>query len=213
MIGQYLRDHARSDARKYILVGYSKGTPDIQVALAQEEGIAQHVAAFITVAGASGGSPVADLMPQVAEKYMRTVPIPSCQGDLSTGFKSLQTEARRAFLAAHPSAGVPTYSLIAKSDQTTTSKSLLESWRALSTYGLAEDGQLLKDDAIAPGAKFLGAALADHFAVALPFDKSADAAIRSGMDKAAYPRAALLEALVRYVTADLEAQGTGSARQ
>ena len=33
-----------------------------------------------------------------------------------------------------------------------------------------------------------------------------DAMIRSGMDKTAYPRAALLEALVRYVTADLEAQ-------
>jgi hypothetical protein len=206
MIGQYVREHAANDARKYILVGYSKGTPDIQVALAQEQGVMEHVAAFITVAGASGGSPVADLMPQAAEKYMKMNPVKSCQGDLSTGFKSLQREARREFLAAHPSAGVPTYSLIAKSDLTTTSKSLLEMWRVLSTYGDTEDGQLLKDDAIAPGAKFLGAALADHFAVALPFDKSTDAAIRSGMDKAAYPRAALLEALVRYVTAELEAR-------
>ena len=57
-----------------------------------------------------------------------------------------------------------------------------------------------------------GAALA-HFAVALPFDKSSDSAIRSGMDKAVYPRATLLEALVRYVTADLEAQGMADARQ
>lgn len=213
IIGQYLRDHTKDDRRKYILIGYSKGTPDIQVALAQETGLAEHVAAFISVAGASGGSPVADLMPQVAEKYMRTVPIQSCQGDLSTGFKSLQREARRAFLAAHPTTGVPTYSLIAKSDESTTSKSLLQSWRALATYGTAEDGQLLKDDAVVPGAKFLGAALADHFAVALPFDKSKDSAIRSGMDKAAYPRAALLEALVRYVTSDLDDPGTaGNAK-
>jgi LssY C-terminus len=211
MIGQYLREHTAGDPRKYILVGYSKGTPDIQVALAQEN-IAQHVAAFVTVAGASGGSPVADLLPQIAEKYMRTVPIQSCQGDLSTGFKSLQRQARRAFLAAHPDDGVPTYSLIAKSDPATTSKSLLQSWQALSTYGIAEDGQLLKDDAIAPGAKFLGAALADHFAIALPFDKSTDSAIRSGMDKAAYPRAALLEAIIRYVSADLDAQQTASTR-
>ena len=206
MIGQYLREHAGGDARKFILVGYSKGTPDIQVALAQEQGIVEHVAALITVAGASGGSPVADLLPEMAAKYMKMNPMPSCQGDLSTGFKSLQREARRAFLAAHPSAGVPTYSLIAKSDQATTSKSLLEMWRVLSTYGNAEDGQLLKDDAVAPGAKFLGAALADHFAIALPFDKSTDSMIRSEMDKAAYPRAALLEALVRYVTADLDAR-------
>jgi len=74
----------------------------------------------------------------------------------------------------------------------------------LSTYGSDEDGQLLKDDAVAPGAKFLGAALADHFAVALPFDKSTDSTVRSGMDKTVYPRAALLESLIRFVSGDLE---------
>jgi dienelactone hydrolase len=206
MIAQYLREHSASDARKYILVGYSKGGPDIQVALAQEEGITEKVAAFVTVAGASGGSPVADLLPAMAEKYMKTVPLKSCQGDLSTGFKSLQRQARQAFLTAHPTSPVPTYSLIAKSDQSTTSKSLLQTWRVLSAYGSAQDGQLLRDDAVVPGAKFLGAALADHFAVALPFDKSPDASIRSGMDKAAYPRAALLESLVRFVINDLEHQ-------
>ncbi len=202
MIAQYLRDH--KDGGKFILIGYSKGGPDIQVALAQEDGVAAQVAAFISVAGASGGSPVADLLPQQAEKYMKTVPLKSCQGDLSTGFKSLKREARQAFLAAHPNPVVPTYSLIAKADQSTTSKALLETWRALSVFGVAEDGQLLRDDAIVPGAKYLGAALADHFAVALPFDKSSDSAIRSGMDKAAYPRAALLESLVRFVTMDLD---------
>ena len=204
LIAQYLRDHKAGDEKKYILIGYSKGGPDIQVALAQEAGVAKQVAAFITVAGASGGSPVADLLPQIADKYMKTVPLKGCQGDLSTGFKSLKREARQAFLAAHPNPVVPTYSLIAKADESTTSKALLQTWRVLSTYGTAEDGQLLKDDAIVPGAKYLGAALADHFAVALPFDKSTDAAIRSGMDKAVYPRAALLESLIRFVTADLE---------
>jgi hypothetical protein len=55
-----------------------------------------------------------------------------------------------------------------------------------------------------PCAKFLGAAHADHFAVALPFDKSTDATIRAEIDKTAYPRAALLESLIRFVTGDLE---------
>jgi len=205
LIGQYLRDH-KVDGGEYILIGYSKGGPDIQVALAQESGFVEQVAAFISVAGASGGSPVADLLPQVAEKYLKTTPIQSCQGDLSTGFQSLKREVRRAFLAAHPDPIVPTYSLIAKADQSNTSKALLETWRALSVFGAVEDGQLLKDDAIVPGAKYLGAALADHFAVALPFDKSSDAAIRSGMDKSAYPRAALLESLIRFVSADLGQQ-------
>ena len=213
MIAQYLRDHKATDGKKYILIGYSKGGPDIQVALAQETGVAEQVAAFITVAGASGGSPVADLLPQIAEKYMKTVPLKSCQGDLSTGFKSLKRETRQAFLAAHPNPLVPTYSLIAKADQDTTSKALLQTWRALAVYGSAEDGQLLKEDAIVPGAKYLGAALADHFAVALPFDKSTDSVIRSGMDKAVYPRAALLESLIRFVTDDLEREGPASLRQ
>jgi dienelactone hydrolase len=210
MIAAYLRDHRAEDGKKYILVGYSKGGPDIQVTLAQEADVVNQVAAFVTVAGASGGSPIADLLPQVTEKYMKTVPLKSCQGDLSTGFRSLKRETRQAFLAAHPLPTVPTYSLIAKADQSTTSKALLETWRALLSYGTDEDGQLLKDDAIVPGAKFLGAALADHFAVALPFDKSADSAIRSGMDKSSYPRAALLESLIRFVTADLET-GTGAS--
>lgn len=203
LIAQYLREHSSAGGKKYILVGYSKGAPDIQVALADEPGVSSQVAAFVTVAGASGGSPVADLLPQVLDKYMKTVPLQGCQGDLSTGFKSLQRAARRAFLAAHPDPVVPTFSLIARSDQNSTSKALLQTWRVLSSYGSAEDGQLLRDDAIVPGAKFLGAALADHFAVALPFDKSTDSAIRSGMDKSVYPRAALLEALIRFVAADL----------
>ena len=204
MIAKYLLDHKADSSAKYILIGYSKGTPDIQVALAEETGVAEQVAAFITVAGASGGSQVADLIPAVAQKYMKTVPLKSCQGDASTGFKSLQRGTRQAFLAAHPNAVVPTYSLIAKSDVNTTSKALLQTWRVLSTYGSDEDGQLLKDDAVAPGAKFLGAALADHFAVALPFDKSTDSTVRSGMDKTVYPRAALLESLIRFVSGDLE---------
>ncbi len=202
-IGQYIRDHSANDSRKYIVVGYSKGTPDVQVALADEADIVQHVAAFISVAGASGGSQVADVIPQLANKYMSMNPMKNCQGDMSTGFKSLQRATRQAFLAAHPNSPVPTYSIVARSDEDNTSKALMQTWRILSTFGVGEDGQLLRDDAIVPGAKFLGAALADHFAIALPFDKSPDSFIRSNMDKTVYPRAALLEALVRFVTADL----------
>jgi triacylglycerol esterase/lipase EstA (alpha/beta hydrolase family) len=204
VIAQYLREHKSNDGRKFILVGYSKGGPDVQVALAEEPGVKDRVAAFVTVAGASGGSPVADLLPSVADKYMKTAPIKSCQGDLSSGYKSLQRATRKAFLDAYPNPVVPTYSLIASSDQANTSKALLETWRILQSYGSVEDGQLLRDDAIVPGAKFLGAAHADHFAVALPFDKSTDATIRAEFDKTAYPRAALLESLIRFVTGDLE---------
>ncbi len=201
VIAQYLAAH--KGGAKYILVGYSKGTPDIQTALAKEPGVADQVAAFVSVAGASGGSPIADLLPGVLDKYMGMNPMKGCKGDMATGFKSLKREVRQAFLKSYPQNVVPTYSIIARSDADTTSKSLQQTWRLLSTYGAPEDGQLLKDDAVIPGSKYLGAAVADHFAIALPFDKSSDAAIKSGMDKAAFPRGALLESLLRFVAADL----------
>ena len=81
---------------------------------------------------------------------------------------------------------------------------MFQTWELLTAYGAIEDGQLLREDAIYPDAKYLGAALADHFAIALPFNKSKDSAIKAGMDKNNYPRSALLEAIVRFVVQDLE---------
>ncbi len=206
LIGNYIREQSKTDPRKFIVVGYSKGAPDVQVALAKEEGVAAHVAAFVSVAGAIGGSPIADALPGQFDKWINQYSLKGCQGDIAAGFKSLQRAARRAFLASYPTTPVPAYSIIAKSAKDTTSKALLQTWQLLTSYSPVEDGQLLRDDAIVPGSKFLATALADHFAVALPFDKSSDSAIRSGMDKTKYPRGALLEAIVRFVTADLGEQ-------
>jgi hypothetical protein len=204
VIAQALRDKWKSDQRKFIVLGYSKGAPDLQVALAKENGLATMVAAAVSVAGAVGGSQVADALPAAADRWIQQYNLPSCKGTLSNGFKSLQRSVRDAFLASYPSLGVPAYSIVAKSDRQRTSKSLLETWQLLATNGSDEDGQLLREDAIYPGAKYLGAALADHFAIALPFDKSNDSAIKAGMDKNRFPRAALLEAIVRYVAQDLD---------
>jgi hypothetical protein len=61
---------------------------------------------------------------------------------------------------------------------------------------------LTEPDQIVPGSKFLGRLSGDHFAVALPFETS-DEAIKSQADKNHFPRAALLEAIVRFVIQDL----------
>jgi hypothetical protein len=206
MIASYLREQQKSDPRKFIVLGYSKGAPDLQVALAQEDGVAGAVAAFITVAGASGGSPIADALPaQINGWITRFQNMGKCQGDLTTGFRSLKREVRQAFLASYPDPVVPTYSLAALSGKDNTSKALLEAQRLLSVFDPSNDAQLTKWDAIVPGAKYLGAAHADHLAVALPFDKMADGELLKFMDHSRYPRAALLEALVRFVVGDLDA--------
>ena len=204
MIGDYLRENAAKDPRKYILVGYSKGTPDLQVALAKQN-IKQYVAAFISVAGASGGSVIADAMPGQADAWIRGYfKMANCKGDLTNGFKSLKRSERQAFLGAYPDPVVPTYSIIAFSEKLNTSKALAKTWDLMVAYDKRQDGQLTQSDAIIPNSTYLGALKGDHFAVALPFDKSKDATIRSGMDKTKFPRATTLESLLRYVMHDLE---------
>ena len=205
MIAGYLRDHRKSDPRKFIVLGYSKGAADLQVALAEEEGAADAVAAFITVAGASGGSPIADALPEQVNGWITKFQnMGKCEGDLSTGFKSLKREVRQAFLSSYPDPVVPTYSIVAISGKDNTSTALLRAQELLSVFDPTNDAQLTKWDAIVPGAKYLGAAHADHFAVALPFDKVADGELQKLMNHSRYPRAALLEALVRFVVADLD---------
>ena len=204
MIGDFIREQRRTDSRKFILIGYSKGTPDAQEALARDKDVSDAVAAFITVAGASGGSQIAELIPGMADAYItQYFKLDNCKGDVAAGFKSLKRSERQSFLGQFPNPIVPTYSIIAFSDSTNTSKALLQSWNMLSGFDSYEDGQLTRQDAIVPGAKYLGALRGDHFSVALPFEKSADKTIRSGMDKTHFPRAALLESLIRFVTADL----------
>ncbi|MEO8025906.1 MAG: LssY C-terminal domain-containing protein [Bryobacteraceae bacterium] len=202
-IGDFIREARKTDSRKFILVGYSKGTPDAQVALAQEAGVRDAVAAFISVAGASGGSAIADTLPGIVDQWIRRYSLPGCKGDIPAGFRSLRRDVRRAFLASYPDPLVPSYSLIAVADENLVSKMLAQTWKILRAFDLVEDGQLTKLDAIVPGSNFLGAARGDHFAVALPFEKSAS--MKNMVDKGHYPRAALLESLIRFVTQDLTA--------
>lgn len=205
-IAQYLAGQMLTDKRKYIVFGYSKGAPDVQTALALHPGAKNAVAAFVSVAGAIGGSPIADILPKQAEGWISRYKLGQCAGDVSTAFRSLKREVRQAFLAAHPTLPVPGYSLPAVSDRARTSKGLQESWRLMSYLASRQDSQLAFNDAILPGSTVLGAALADHLAVALPFDKSTDAAIRGMADQGRYPRAALLESMIRFVVSDLEAK-------
>ena len=168
--------------------------------------MATAVAAFVSVAGAVGGSPVVGALPGQLERWTTLLPLGKCEGDLNAALQSLRRDVRQAFNAANPNSPVPAYSIVAASDKTNTSKVLQQAWQLLSVYDPKQDGQLTAADAILPGAKFLGAARADHLAIALPFDKSKEASILPLIDHGRYPRAALLESLVRFVIQDLDAK-------
>jgi len=205
-IAKYLKDKFQNDSRKYILVGYSKGAPDIQEALANDAQARNSVAAFISVAGAVGGSPIAETMPAIVQRYSSTLKLGSCEGDIAEAFKSLRQDVRQQFLSAHPEPLVPSFSLAAVSDSTTTSRMLLEAWKLLTAYDPRTDSQLLLFDALVPGGNYLGTLHADHLAVALNYSGSDDSSIRSAADHNRFPRAALLEAAVRSTISTLQSQ-------
>lgn len=202
-LGEYLREKMKEDPRKYIVLGYSKGSPDFQVALARDAGVKDATAAFVSVGGAIGGSAVADVVPDMADKWIKQYNLPGCEGDLSQGFKSLSGKVRRAFLSTYPHPFVPSYSIASISGPDNTSKMLMQTKLILNSVSPKNDSQLTEEDQIIPESKYLGTALADHFAVALPFETSNES-IKSQTDKNHYPRSALLEAIVRFITKDLE---------
>ena len=204
LISDYIRKHAAEDPRKYIVIGYSKGAPDLQVGLAHDPEAAKSVAAFVSLAGAVGGSPVANTIPALIDRYTKSLNLGGCQGDIAQAAKSLRSDVRHTFLAEHPDPMVPTYSVSALSDPTNTSKLLWEAWQILSAYDKQQDSQLTKQDSIVPGSTFLGAARADHLAIALAFEDSPEAQIKSFMDHNHYPRTTLMESIVRFVINDLE---------
>ena len=206
-IAAYLKAEAAKDSRQFIVLGYSKGGPDLQVMLADYPDLRPRIAAFLSVAGASGGSRMADAAPAMAEKYMNQFSISkACQGDVAKGFRSLQRRVRMDFLARNPNPYVPTYSLPAIANKDNMSKALANAAPIIAAFDRDNDGQLTRADAIVPGSKLLGAARSDHFALALPFEKAKGSQFGAMMDKNRYPRAALLEAMVRLVVQDLEAK-------
>ena len=203
-IAEWLEAQARVDARKFIVIGYSKGAPDLQTMLALHPRAAERVAAFVSVAGAIGGSPIADTMPALADRWTSMMNLGTCRGNMSEAFKSLRRDVRQAFLRQHPRVPVPSYSITATSSLENTSRMLRQTWELIAAYDRRQDGQLTKADALVPGGIFMGTVFADHFAVALPLGD--DPNFRTMADRNRYPRTALLEAMVRFVVQDLESR-------
>ena len=197
-IAAYLRNAMAKDSKKFVIVAYSKGAPDVQEALANDAQARSAVAAFVTVAGAVGGSPIAQTMPSIVERYTASLKLGTCDGDIAQAFKSLRKDIRKQFNTDHPDPLVPSFSLAAVSDSATTSKMLLEAWKLLTAYDPRTDSQLLQEDAMLPGANILGVLRADHLAAALNYETSSDAQIRAFTDHNHYPRVALFEAAVRF---------------
>jgi hypothetical protein len=91
------------------------------------------------------------------------------------------------------------FSVVAVPQPEQVSLGLRPSYRMLSEIDARNDGQLLFFDQVIPGATLLAYVNADHWAMGVPVTTQGGFAEATFANRNEYPRAALMEALMRYL--------------
>lgn len=197
-----------SAVRSIIVIGYSKGSADTLHALAQlaREGQMPHKPmAFVSVAGAVMGSPIADRYAHLYSKLQGLIEIDACPGSQGTDLVSITRQYRSNWLAkAQIPNSVAMYSLVAHTQRASIAPALLPFYDLLSVGDPRNDGQVIASDAILPNSTLLAEVRSDHWDLAIPLSASRNALTRSITSQRQFPRDALFLAIVRHVSGDLE---------
>jgi len=195
-------------APRLVLIGYSKGTPDVLEAIVNHPEIHAHVAAVVSIAGAVGGSPLANEAEQYQADVLQHFPGAACDSGDGGGVASLRPAVRRAWLAQNPlPSTVPMYSVVTLPQPERISSILQRTNRKLNQIDGRNDSQVIFYDQLIPGSTLLGYLNADHWAVVVPIARSHDTIGSMFVTQNAYPREALTEAVLRFVEEDLAARG------
>jgi hypothetical protein len=190
--------------KRLLLLGYSKGTPDILEAVTTFPDLQKRVAAVVSVAGAVGGSPLANDATQPMLNLLQYFPDAECDPGDEGALESLKPEVRRRWLANHSlPESIRYYSIIAYPNEEQVSSILKYTYKKLSQVDSRNDSQVIFYDQVIPGSVLLGYLNADHWAIAVPFNRSHSFISSNFIDKNAFPREVSLEAIVRYVEEDL----------
>jgi len=189
-----------------VLIGYSKGAPDILEAVASYPEIRQHIAAVISAAGAVGGSPLANNATQSQLNLLRIWPDAVCSAGDGGAVESLRPSVRKSWLANNPlPRDFPYYSLVTYPKPERISSILGSHYLKLSRVDARNDGQIIFYDQVIPGGALIGYINADHWALVVPVARSHKTIGSMFVDQNNYPREALLEALLRFVEEELSA--------
>ncbi|HSA79659.1 MAG TPA: hypothetical protein VLE23_02475 [Geminicoccaceae bacterium] len=187
-----------------VLVGYSKGAPDILEALVRYPKITSRVAAVVSIAGAVNGSPLAEGASTTMLEAIQSLPGASCDdGDLAA-IESLRRKERLDWLATYE---LPTqiryYSVASFTDRDNISSILRGSYDDLSLLDPRNDSQVLYYDQIIPGSVLLGYLNSDHWAVALDIASTLPTVADLLVTRNEFPRDIMLEAIVKQIEEDL----------
>ena len=189
---------------RLVLIGYSKGAPDILEAVATYPEIRSRIAAVVSASGTVAGSPLANDAEQYQAALFRHFPGATCTKGDGGGVESLRTSVRRSWLAANPlPADLRYYSLVTFPDPERISSVLKSGYRKLSRIDGRNDGQMVFYDQVIPHSTLMGYVNADHWAIALPIARSHERIGSWFATENAYPREALAEAIMRFVEEDL----------
>ncbi|MCK5697891.1 MAG: hypothetical protein KAI02_07000 [Gammaproteobacteria bacterium] len=199
--------NAKQSNKPIILIGYSKGAVDILYAVSKYPQLQQKVMAVVSVAGAIGGSPLANNTEQSSLNLLSYIPMSGCDSGDEKAIKSLHTDTRKAWLANHPlPKHIRYYSVISYPKKDRISFGLKTPYGRLSKIDSRNDGQLIFYDQLIPKSQLLAFVNADHWAMSIPVARQSYLNRISFANKNKYPREVLLEAIIRYVQEDLNNQ-------
>ena len=165
---------------------------------------ARRVAAVVSAAGSVGGSALANDAEQYQADLLRHFPGATCGSGDGGAVQSLRPATRQAWLAQNPlPSDVRYYSLATFPQPERISSILKTSYDKLAQVDARNDSQVIFYDQLVPGSILVGYLNADHWAVAVPISRTHSMITSTFVTQNAYPREALLEALLRFLEEDL----------
>ena len=158
----------------------------------------------MSAAGTVGGSPLANDATQSMLNLLTHFPDAECDPGDGGALESLKPQVRKQWLADHPlPSSIRYYSIVTYPDIKQISSILNYSYRKLSQVDSRNDSQMIFYDQVIPGSVLLGYLNADHWAISVPFNRKSPLISSTLIDKNAFPREVLLEAIIRYLEEDL----------
>ncbi len=163
--------------------------------------------AVVSIAGAVGGSPLANPATQSQANILINVPGSTCEKGDGGAIESLRPTVRKNWLAKNVLPDhIRYYSVVSYPEPEQVSSGLKSNYRKLGKVDTRNDGSVIFYDQVIPGSTIVAFVNADHFVIVIPIARTHEFLSSTIINKNDFPREAFFEALLRYVDEDLTGQ-------